>query len=248
MGKLNTAIKTGQTAIELGRNAQTFAAATHDIRHADKADLGRQAGRHAFNEASATGTTVGKSWLKTFEVIPRLAFRSMQFLFAIITIGFYGNRVDADRKDGEGYSAEWLYAIIVGGASSVTAILFVAAATLSSLPYIGSKLKMLKAYRAFWWDLTLFIAWIVVFGIFAGIFLKRDDDDGSYKGAKTGAMKVAVWMDLINAILWLVSGVYGGVKTFLGGKLEEGTAKVGEKLFRKKDKTPKKEAEYAESV
>jgi hypothetical protein len=247
MGKLQTAMAVSQTAIELGRNANTFATATQDIRHANKADLGRQAGHAAFNEGAATGTTMGKSWLKTFEVIPRMVFRCLQFLFAIIAIGFYGNRVDADRKDGDGFSAEWMFAMIVGGASATTAVLFVAAATLGALPYIGSKLKMLKVYRAFPWDCALFIAWIVVFGIFAGIFLKRDDDDGSYKGSKTGAMKVAVWMDLINAILWLVSGIYGGVKTFLGGKLEEGTAKIGNKMFKKKEKTPPKE-EYAESV
>ncbi|KAK0389989.1 hypothetical protein NLU13_3562 [Sarocladium strictum] len=247
MGKLQTAISAGQTAIELGRNAQGFAAATHDIRHADKGQLGRQAGRHAFNEGAATGTTMGKSWLKTFEVNPRLVFRCLQFLFAIIAVGFYGNRVDADRKERDGFSPEWMYAMIVGGASAVTAVLFVAAATLGALPYIGSRLKMLKVYRAFPCDLILFVAWIVVFGIFAGIFLHRDDDDGSYKGSKTGPMKVAVWIDLVNAVLWLISGTYGGLKTFLGGKLEEATAKVGNKLFSRKQKTPPKE-EYAESV
>lgn len=248
MGKVSAAISAGQTAIELGRGAQSFATATSDFRKADKGEMGRHVGRQAFNEGAAQGTTVGKTWLKTFEVIPRLIFRSLQFLFAIIAIGFYGNRVDADRKSKDGFSPEWLYAMIVGGASAITAVLFVAAASLGAIPFIGSKLKMLKVYKAFPWDLALFIAWIVVFGIFAGIFLKRDDDDGSYKGASTGAMKVAVWIDLLNALFWFISGTYGGFKTFLGGKMEQVTDRVGTKLFSKKNKAPPKEADYAESV
>ncbi|KAK2044018.1 hypothetical protein LZ31DRAFT_554711 [Colletotrichum somersetense] len=246
MGKFGTALQAGQTAIELGRNVQGLAGAASEFRAVDKGEIGRKAGRGVFNEGAETGKTMGKTWLKTFEVVPRLVCRGLQFLFALIVCGFYGNRVDADRKADDGFSPEWIFAITVAGASAVTAVLFVAATPLGAIPFIGSKVKIFKTYRAFAWDLTLFIAWIVVFGIFAAIFLKRDSED-SYKGSKTGVMKVAVWIDLVNAIFWFISGVYGCIKTFLGDKTDHMTDKIGQKLFEKKQ-APVKETGYAESV
>ncbi|KAM0330476.1 hypothetical protein ACHAQA_003420 [Verticillium albo-atrum] len=250
MGKFGTAMKVGQTAIELGQNAQGFAGAASEFRAADKKDLGRQAGRHAFNEGAATGKTVGKTWLKTFEVIPRLVCRTLQFVLALVACGFYGRRVDVDRRDadGGGIAAEWIFAVFVGGLSAVTALLFLAAAPLSAVPVLGSRMKLFKTYRIFAWDATLCVAWLVVFGIFAGIFLGRDSDD-KYKGASTGAMKTAVWVDLANAIFWLASAVYGCCKTFLGEKADRMTDKVGQKLFEKKaPAAPPKNDGYAESV
>lgn len=248
MGKLDKALKAGQVAIELTNNAKTVAGVASSFKAADKSELGRAAGRHAFNEGAGVGKTAGKSWLKTFEVIPRLVCRGLQFLFAIIACGFYGNRVDAESKAGDGVSAEWIYAVMVAGLSAVTAVLFVAATPLGAIPVIGSALKLFKTYRAFAWDMILFIAWIVTFGIFAGIFLKRGgEDEDRYKGSNTSAMKAAVWIDFVNAILWIVSGIYGATKTFLGDKMDEATDKAGHKLFSKKKSTGKADV-YAESV
>lgn len=246
MGKMQSALKAGQTAIELTNNVKSVAGVASTLRSADKSDLGRAAGRHAFTEGADVGKSAGKSWLKTFEVIPRIVCRGLQFLFAIIAIGFYGNRVDAESKAGDGVSAEWIYAVLIASLSAVTAVLFVVASPMSALPFIGGKLNIFKTYKAFPWDLFLFIAWIVVFGIFGGIFLKRKDDD-VYKGSNTSAMKGAVWIDFVNALLWLVSGVYGAVKTCLGEKVDKVTDKAGEKLFRKKN-APQKDDYYAESV
>ncbi|KAF6790026.1 uracil phosphoribosyltransferase [Colletotrichum sojae] len=247
MSKLSNALKAGQTVIELGRNAQGLAGAASELRAADKSDLGRRAGRHAFNEGADAGKTVGKTWLKTFEVVPRLVCRGLQFVLALIAVGLYGNRVHADDRADEGFSAEWIFAVVVAGSSALSAVLFVAATPLGAIPYVGGKIKLFKTYRAFGWDLFLFIMWIVVFGIFAGIFLKRDGED-EYKGSSTGLMKTAVWVDLVNAILWLVSGVYGCLKTFLGERADRLSDKVGQKLFEKKTKAPAKDDGYASSV
>ncbi|KAF5503691.1 hypothetical protein CGCF413_v005563 [Colletotrichum fructicola] len=240
MGQFSNAIKAGQTVIELGRNAQGLAGAANEFRTADKGEMGRNVGRAAFNEGADTGKTMGKTWLKTFEVVPRLVCRGLQFLFALIACGFYGNRVQADDKADNGFSPEWILAITVAGAAAVSSVLFVLATPLSAIPFIGSRVKLFKTYRAFAWDLFLFIMWIVVFGIFAGIFLKRSSED-KYKGASTTAMKTAVWVDLVNAILWLISGVYGCIKTFLGDKVDHLSDKAGKKLFEKKKAAPAKD-------
>ncbi|KAF6814436.1 hypothetical protein CMUS01_12653, partial [Colletotrichum musicola] len=52
----------------------------------------------------------------------------------------------------------------------------------------------------------------------------------------------------VNAILWLVSGVYGCLKTFLGERADRLSDKVGQKLFEKKAKAPPKDDGYASSV
>lgn len=248
MGKLSNALKAGQTMVDLTNNAKGLAGAASELRTADKGDMGRKAGRHVFNEGTDTGKEMGKTWLKTFEVVPRMICRGLQFIFALIACGFYGNRVHADSEADDGYSVEWIFAIIVAGLSAVTALVFVLAAPLSALPFVGSRLKFTKTYRAFAWDASLFIAWIVVFGIFAGIFLGRDSDE-PYKGSSTTAMKTAVWVDLVNAILWMVSGVYGCVKTFLGEKVDTLTGRAGDKLFNKKAAEKEVELEnYSNSV
>ena len=88
-------------------------------------------------------------------------------------------------------------------------------------------------YWAFVFDLILCIAWIVVFAIFAGIFVKRESDD-KYKGSSTGAMKIAVWVDLVNAILWLGTGIYGAARTLLREKVNKLMEKLTfERLIKK---------------
>ncbi|CAI4214430.1 unnamed protein product [Parascedosporium putredinis] len=184
MGKLTTAIKAGQTAVELTQNAKSLADTASSFKSADKGVLGRAAGRQAFNEGADIGKTAGKSWLKTFE---------------------------------------WIFALLVAGGSAITAALFLLAA-----PF-------------------LFIAWIVVFGLFAGLFLGRDSgEDEEYKGSNTRAMKIAVWVDFVNSLLWFASAVYGCIKTMLGNKVDRMTDKAGQKMFSKKQ-APSKD-NYAESV
>ncbi|KAL1591324.1 hypothetical protein SLS60_012107 [Paraconiothyrium brasiliense] len=243
MGKLNTAIKLGQTAVQVGRNAQDVHATTTELRAMDKRELGRAAGHAAYTEGAATGKDLGKTWLKTFEVVPRMVCRGLQFLFALIACGFYSY---ANHKDGEGIAPEWLFALTICGLSATTAVLFALATPLGAIPCIGSRIKLCRTYRAFAWDLVLFVCWLVTFALFAGIFLHRDNDE-VYKGAKPAPMKIAVWIDFANVLLWLASGVYGALKTFLGDKADQITEKLGTKMFGRKEEPPKA-AEYAESV
>ncbi|KAG6361458.1 hypothetical protein INS49_009685 [Diaporthe citri] len=185
-----------------------------------------------------TGISYGKKAasapLRAWENIPRLVVRGLQFVLGLVIVGLYGHRVDKQhRAEGTSPSPEWVFGLVVAGLSCVTAVAFAVAA-----PF-GAVSNRFKTARLFSWDLTLFLLWIVVFGIFAGIFLHRDNDD-SYKGSSTAVEKGAVWVDLVNAILWLVSGVYGFVKTFMSGKVDTLGEKVTGKVFGKKQPPPNK--------
>lgn len=194
------------------------------------------------NTGIGYGKKAATAPLKAYENIPRWVVRGLQFVLGLVIVGLYGHRVDkqhraAEENGGSHFSPEWVFGLIVAGLSCITAVAFAVAA-----PF-GAVSNRCKTARLFSWDLTLFLLWIVVFGIFAGIFLHRDNDD-SYKGSSTVVEKGAVWVDLVNAILWLVSGTYGFVKTFMSGKVDTLGDKVTGKVFGKKEPAPNKMEMY----
>ena len=56
---------------------------------------------------------------------------------------------------------------------------------------------------AFVIDTILFILWISLFGLFGNMYIKENAEGDS--GVQR--MKNAVWVDLVNALLWLISAV-----------------------------------------
>ncbi|KAI0126036.1 hypothetical protein BJ170DRAFT_458604 [Xylariales sp. AK1849] len=165
--------------------------------------------------------------LGIYENIARWVARGIQLVFALIVLASYGHRVDEDRKAGNSQSAAWVYAVAVSGMSCITCIVY-------AIPFA-------PVHRLFAWDLTLFILWIAVFGTFASIFLKRTGDD--YEGTSVKAMKVAVWVDLVNCILWLCTGAYGSFRTFLGKKAKGIEGKIDNKLGALENKAMNKVTE-----
>ncbi|KAI2603267.1 uncharacterized protein GGS25DRAFT_86608 [Hypoxylon fragiforme] len=162
-----------------------------------------------------------------YETWLRWVARGIQFILAIIVCGLYGSRVNRDHKDGNPQSVAWVYALIVAGLSSITCFVY-------AIPNPFSKFQ---SHRLFAWDLTLFVLWIALFGTFAVIFLKRDDD--KYEGTSVALMKCAVWVDLVNALFWAGTGAYGCFRTFVGkkvnGKIDQYQTKIEDGLQSKVD-------------
>ncbi|KAI0406487.1 hypothetical protein F4802DRAFT_100338 [Xylaria palmicola] len=155
--------------------------------------------------------------LYLYETWLRLVGRGLQLVFALVVIGLYGTRVREDRSEGHHQAVQWLYALTVGGLSALTAILF-------AIPQ-----PFVRTARLFAWDLVMFVLWIAAFGTFAVIFLRMPDDDAHkwYQGTRVSTMRSAVWIDLVNAIFWLLTGLYGCFRTFVSRKVDE---KIDSKL------------------
>ncbi|KAI1336746.1 hypothetical protein F5Y15DRAFT_418567 [Xylariaceae sp. FL0016] len=151
------------------------------------------------------GKGAGTAQLRLYETWLRWAARGIQFIFALVVVGLYGYRVNKDRSDGNPQAAAWVYAVITGGLSCITCIVY-------AIPFVPSP-------RIFFWDLTLFILWIAVFGTFANIFLKLPEGQ-DYQGTDGDTMRHAVWLDLVNCLFWLGTGIYGCVRTFVGRKID----------------------------
>ncbi|KAI1263374.1 hypothetical protein F5Y18DRAFT_429062 [Xylariaceae sp. FL1019] len=109
-----------------------------------------------------------------------------QFVLAVTVIGLYG--VDLNHAHGQGkYSdGKWVYAIVVGVLSAITAILYF-------IPFI------LRFAAVSIWSFILFVLWIALFGLFGSMYIHENPE------GNTGVqrMKNAVWVDLANALLWL---------------------------------------------
>lgn len=59
----------------------------------------------------------------------------------------------------------------------------------------------------FAWDAILFILWVAVFGLFGSMFIHENAEmDGGIQ-----RMKSAVWIDLVNLLLWFISAIVGAI-------------------------------------
>ena len=82
------------------------------------------------------------------------------------------------------------FAEVTASLSAITALLYL-------IPFI-CRIPLL-----FIWDTILFILWVAVFGIFGNLYIKANaqGDSGILR------MKHAVWVDLVNMLLWLISAI-----------------------------------------
>ncbi|KAK4239483.1 hypothetical protein C8A03DRAFT_32435 [Achaetomium macrosporum] len=110
-----------------------------------------------------------------------------QFALAITVCALYGINLDRARRAGAHADGRWVYAVVVGGLSALTAILY-------CIPFI------LRFALVWAWNLILFILWIALFGVFGRLYIHVD----ARGNGDIQRMKNAVWILLTSAILWLV--------------------------------------------
>lgn len=171
------------------------------------------------------GTKAATAPLRVWENIPRLVVRGLQFLFGLIIVGIYGVRVGDGQKNPDDASAAWWFGMIVAVIACISSLILAFTA-----PF-GAVSKKFKVHYLFGWDLGLCFLWIIVFGIFMQLFHSRSSDD-SYKGSSTSLQKAAAWLDLVNVLLWLISGIYGGIKTWVARRRDALKNKAQNKLFQ----------------
>lgn len=133
----------------------------------------------------------------TLGYIAHSVYRIVQLALALAVCGLYGvdlHRANREHKYSDG---KWVYAEVTASMSAVTAVVYL-------IPFIA------RVPFLFVWDLILFILWIALFGIFGKLYIKEnaEGDSGIIR------MKHAVWIDLVNALLWLFSAVAMAVYHF----------------------------------
>ncbi|KAF2646336.1 hypothetical protein P280DRAFT_464589 [Massarina eburnea CBS 473.64] len=150
-----------------------------------------------FKKGSMKGEKAGRSnqlaASLSFGGILRLIARFFQFVLGITIIGLYAIDLDRAHKAGVGYDSKWMYATVVGTLSAFIALVFM--------------LPLVKAWFFFYVDLLIFILYLTAFGIFGKMYIKEDPEGN--KGIIR--MKRAVWIQLVNMILWFGTAGYGAI-------------------------------------
>lgn len=139
-------------------------------------------------EKATAGTTFSSMSKGTYA---RLVARFLQMLFAIVVIGLYAQDLRKAKSKGAGYDSKWMYATIVGTITCAWAFLCC----------------FVKSWYWFTGDLVSFILYLVAFGIFGKMYI-HEDPEGN-KGIVR--MKNAVWILLVNLLLWFFTTCYGAV-------------------------------------
>jgi len=118
----------------------------------------------------------------------------LQLVLALAVVGLYGTDVNRARVEHKYADSKWVYAVIVASLSALTSVLYF-------IPFI------LRFAFVWAWNLVLFILWIIVFAVFGKMYINENAEGD----ADIQRMKNAVWLDLVNALLWLVGFVATGL-------------------------------------
>ncbi|KAK3112145.1 hypothetical protein LTR53_011888 [Teratosphaeriaceae sp. CCFEE 6253] len=143
----------------------------------------------------------------------RAGLRFLQFILAITVAGLYGTDLHHAHQAHAYTDGKWVFAEVVAGLSAVTCIVY-------AVPVV-------KSWWGFAWDGVLFILWAALFGTFGHLYIPAHPTP---KQGGQRRMKHAVWVDLVNMLLWFATALYS---TFIwwrnrgsGRTLHTGRAKV----------------------
>ncbi|RAL08262.1 MARVEL domain-containing protein, partial [Aspergillus homomorphus CBS 101889] len=126
----------------------------------------------------------------------RATMRMLQFVFAVIVAALYGVDLAHATKTRAPASSEWIFAEVVAALSALTCIVHC----------------FVVVKRVAWsaWDAVLFVLWLAQTGVFGTLYVPREVEPAD-RATTTSLirMRMAVWFDLLNMGLWLVSTVMG---------------------------------------
>lgn len=152
-----------------------------------------------FRDAVTTRTS------RPLAVLFQLGIRVMQFVFALASGISYAIELSHNNSSG------FIYSQVVFGFTLL--MLIIEAITLRSYKLV------------FLFESIICILWLALFGTFYTIYFGRDTNvEPEYAGVNMSRMRNAVWLDLINFLLWLASALFStvmccsGTKAMLRGK------------------------------
>ncbi|KAJ5573939.1 uncharacterized protein N7459_008366 [Penicillium hispanicum] len=144
------------------------------------------------------------------------ALRFLQFVFGLTVIGLYGTDVRHDHQDKDSWSARWVYALVAAFLATATAAVHMC------LPFCMRRVNYTPSpalrLPQFVWEFVLCILWLTLFGIFGKMYIgvypssdsdssKRDTSSSATSGlgdaSKINRMRHAVWVDLVNLVMWV---------------------------------------------
>ncbi|KAJ9645912.1 hypothetical protein H2201_006015 [Coniosporium apollinis] len=126
--------------------------------------------------------------------IVRTTLRTLQFAFAIVILGLYGADLSHASKNGARANTNWVYAVVVACLAALTCIVHC----------------FVTVKRVAWaaWDWVLLVLWAAAFGVFARMYVGARNTRDAADTTSVQRMKIAVWIVMVNMILWFASVVH----------------------------------------
>jgi len=134
--------------------------------------------------------------------ILRLILRFFQFILGLAIVGLYGTDLNKARLEGKYMDSWWTFALSVGIASAVFA-----------LTCMVPHRRVNDWYLRILDGLMVVPSW-VLFAKFTALYGNEDPESvghGKGTGPAIQRMKNAIWVDLINALLWSTTCAWGVV-------------------------------------
>ncbi|GAB7350112.1 hypothetical protein MBLNU459_g0777t1 [Dothideomycetes sp. NU459] len=128
--------------------------------------------------------------------IVQLVLRFFQFVLAITVAGLYGVDLHHASQAHAYTDGKWVFAEVVAGLSAVSVFIY-----------------FIHFRWLFIWDFVIFILWTALFGVFGKIYIHAHPTP---KQSGQIRMKHAVWVDLANMLLWLITFLMLGSMALMG--------------------------------
>lgn len=144
-----------------------------------------------------TVSEIDQYWHKTgiCGIFTRAALRTLQFVLAVTVAALYGVDLAHATKTNTHARSEWVYAEFVAAVAAITCTVHC----------------FVTVVHVAWstWDGVLFVLWLAQVGVFGSMYVS--DQPAGYEEFATSItrMRVAVWINLINMLLWLMTFVLG---------------------------------------
>jgi hypothetical protein len=125
----------------------------------------------------------------------RATLRTLQFIFAIIVAATYGVDLHHSTNTHTHGNSAWVYAEVVACLSILTCMVHC----------------FVTVKRVAWcaWDWVLFFLWVSQFGVFGTIYIGGKNVVEEDFTQSVTRMKVSVWIDFVNMLLWFATAVGG---------------------------------------
>ncbi|KAJ5161085.1 hypothetical protein N7492_006477 [Penicillium capsulatum] len=136
-------------------------------------------------------------WHKTgiCGIFTRTALRTLQFVLAVTVAGLYGVDLAHATKTNTHARSEWIYAEFVAALSVITCVVHC----------------FVTVIHVAWstWDGVLFILWLAQLGVFGTTYISNPPAGQDEFTTSVIRMEAAVWINLVNMVLWLTTFVLG---------------------------------------
>ncbi|KAJ5399745.1 hypothetical protein N7465_010234 [Penicillium sp. CMV-2018d] len=161
--------------------------------------------------AKSTPRTIDQYWHRSglCGIISRATLRTLQFVFAVTVAGLYGVDLAHYTKSNSHAHAEWIYAEFVAALSALTCIVHC----------------FVTVTRVGWsaWDGVLFVLWLAQVGVFGNAYASHINPEYETATLSAPRMRAAVWINLVNMVLWFATMVVGISWCIRTRKVKRGT-------------------------